>query len=107
MSASIISGEEEAMFAYLGLNQVLGWRVPTVGILDLGGATTQIAFKPRGFIRQGRVAFYTGHVRSEAYASSYMRFGIDQGLSRAKELISTLFSSVGEDIGYSDILDFP
>lgn len=107
MSASIISGDEEALFAYLGLNQLLGWRVPPVGILDLGGSTTQMAFKPTGFIRQGRATFYTGHTRSEAYVSSYMRFGMDEGLSRAKAYIVALFSPVGGDVGFSDILDFP
>ncbi|KNC74186.1 hypothetical protein SARC_13259, partial [Sphaeroforma arctica JP610] len=48
----IISGEEEAMFAWVTANTLMGHLVthgnprgPTVGVVDMGGASSQIAFE--------------------------------------------------------------
>lgn len=49
IGVEIISGQREGGLAWLGINYVLG-RFPgndTVGALDLGGASTQVAFLPR------------------------------------------------------------
>ncbi len=61
-SVSIISGQEEGVWAWLTVNYLLhrfddapnlpNGRQPTVGVMDLGGASTQIVFEPtRGAAR--------------------------------------------------------
>ena len=50
-SAVIISGQQEALFGWMTVNYMLGLLgdggpFPTVGALDLGGASTQITFLP-------------------------------------------------------------
>mmetsp|Transcript_18817 Transcript_18817/g.43179 ORF Transcript_18817/g.43179 Transcript_18817/m.43179 type:complete len:485 (+) Transcript_18817:31-1485(+) len=53
--ARVLSGEEEGAFGWLSANYLLNKGVPdaaasTLGALDLGGASTQITFRPSGDI---------------------------------------------------------
>jgi len=88
-AAEIISGEREALFAYMGINSHLG-RVGTdneVGILDLGGASTQVAFKTSQDIRANEFHYYWEGARNDLYTSSYMRFGADAAVLRSKQAL--------------------
>jgi len=88
-AAEIISGEREALFAYLGINSHLG-RVGTgneVGTLDLGGASTQVAFETSQDNRANEFQYYWEGARRDLSTSSYMRFGGDQAILRSKEAL--------------------
>eukprot|EP00928_Gymnodinium_smaydae_P030948 TRINITY_DN2286_c0_g1_i1.p1 TRINITY_DN2286_c0_g1~~TRINITY_DN2286_c0_g1_i1.p1 ORF type:complete len:537 (+),score=34.99 TRINITY_DN2286_c0_g1_i1:81-1691(+) len=77
--ARTISGEEEGAFAWLALNAIKGtYRDESVtwGALDMGGASTQIAFIPdETSIIQNYVELHLSRYEMHLYAHSYLEFG--------------------------------
>lgn len=78
--ARTISGEEEAVYAWLTVNAIQGtYRqgpATTWGALDMGGASTQIAFIPKGIsIIQNYYPLHISSVHIHLYSHSYLEFG--------------------------------
>lgn len=77
----ILSGEEEGVFAWLALNYLNDAfnkdtkADPTVGILELGGASTQIAFIPKGILLADKFTIYLASHRYSLYVHSYLDYG--------------------------------
>jgi len=88
MSSEIIGGEEEAVFAWISMNQMLGqiFKGPKVtqGILDMGGASMQVAFNPGADIMSNEFSFYVKRRRMSVYAKSFIQFGLSSAVSRAQ-----------------------
>uniref|UniRef100_A0A8C5KB02 Ectonucleoside triphosphate diphosphohydrolase 8 n=1 Tax=Jaculus jaculus TaxID=51337 RepID=A0A8C5KB02_JACJA len=95
--ARILDGQDEGAFAWITINYVLGmlikysfgeWILPEegtqVGALDLGGASTQISFVPRGPIldQSTQATFLLYGANYRIYTHSHLCFGRDQMLSR-------------------------
>uniref|UniRef100_A0A2K6FE65 Ectonucleoside triphosphate diphosphohydrolase 8 n=1 Tax=Propithecus coquereli TaxID=379532 RepID=A0A2K6FE65_PROCO len=96
--AKLLDGQDEGAFGWITINYVLGllikysfsgeWTRPPegtlVGALDLGGASTQIAFVPRGPVldTSTQVTFHLYGSSYSVYTRSYLCFGRDQILSR-------------------------
>ncbi|XP_053412609.1 ectonucleoside triphosphate diphosphohydrolase 8 [Nycticebus coucang] len=94
----ILDGQDEGAFAWVTVNYVLGllikfsfsgeWTRPPegmlVGALDLGGASTQIAFMPGGPIEHESTlaTFWLYGSSYRVYTHSYLCFGRDQVLTR-------------------------
>ena len=91
--ASILSGEEEAVFGWITANVAtarlhlqrgkIGEGSSFYGILDLGGASTQIALKPKIAPLQHQYSVMlepAGPI--QLYATSYMRFGLNEAVKR-------------------------
>ncbi|KAL4616927.1 ectonucleoside triphosphate diphosphohydrolase 3 [Arapaima gigas] len=112
-NASIISGEEEGLYGWITVNYLMGnfieknlwnaWVRPhgadTVGSLDLGGASTQIAFSvppeellqepwPNGFLR----VWLYGYEYS-VYTSSFKCYGKDKAEKKVLASLLQRFSS--------------
>ncbi|NWS08431.1 ENTP8 diphosphohydrolase, partial [Motacilla alba] len=103
--ARILTGEEEGAYGWITINYLLDsftkyspkahtWLRPEAanifGALDLGGASTQIAFMPEGpVLSQNEGSEFTLYGYSyNIYAHSYLCYGQDEMLKRlAKELI--------------------
>lgn len=87
VASEVLGGEEEAVFAFLSVNHALG-RVTArcdncVGVMDMGGASMQIAYRPLvGDILGNEFSYYIHRQRQSVYAKSYIRFGIEQALKR-------------------------
>ncbi|KAJ3041020.1 hypothetical protein HK097_002403 [Rhizophlyctis rosea] len=85
--AGIISGEHEGLYAWLTVNHLLGHLYspkaakPAV-VLDLGGASTQIAFEPDEIPLSSHYSVTTSSVRHEIYTHSYLRFGVEEARKR-------------------------
>lgn len=82
-SVRAISGAEEGIFGWLSVNYLLGHlehggRFPTVGALDLGGASTQITFVPLDHPREHRQAVDLRGQVYQVYTYSYLGFGQDE-----------------------------
>lgn len=92
VNAEIISGEEEAVFAYITANFYLHkLKEPgaqTFGTLEMGGASMQVAFKPSADIQDHEFQFYINRKRQSVYAKSYIRFGADEALARFLERLA-------------------
>uniref|UniRef100_A0A8C3NKA1 Uncharacterized protein n=1 Tax=Geospiza parvula TaxID=87175 RepID=A0A8C3NKA1_GEOPR len=104
--ARILTGEEEGAYGWITINYLLDsftkyspkahtWLHPEAanifGALDLGGASTQITFMPKGSVlSQNEASELTLYGYSyKIYTHSYLCYGQDEMLKRlAKELIS-------------------
>lgn len=91
-NVKVISGEEEAIFGWITVNFIQGVfmarrRVPTWGILDLGGASTQNTFSYKGskIVKVGQRSY-------RLFAKSYL----DAGLARIHERFLELLVNWGD-----------
>ncbi|KAL2782308.1 ectonucleoside triphosphate diphosphohydrolase 8 isoform 2 [Daubentonia madagascariensis] len=96
--AELLGGQDEGAFGWITINYILelfikysfsgAWTRPLegtlVGALDLGGASTQIAFMPGGPIldQSTQATFHLYGSSYSIYTHSYLCFGRDQMLSR-------------------------
>jgi len=81
--AFIMSGEEEALFGWLAVNYFLGKfnkydPAGTVGALDLGGASTQIAYFSPGQILEGQQPATVNGKHYRIYGTSFLKFGANE-----------------------------
>ena len=88
-----VLGDEEGSFGWLTANYLGGTfdispgdsPRPSVGAMDLGGASTQITFQPSSDILAGYFPIYLGlkeQVQYDLYTHSFLRFGQDQARLR-------------------------
>nr|XP_055186880.1 ectonucleoside triphosphate diphosphohydrolase 8 isoform X3 [Nyctereutes procyonoides] len=96
--AELLTGQDEGAFGWITINYILGrlvqysfsgeWIRPLegtlVGALDMGGASTQITFVPRGPIldESSQATFRLYGSEHRVYTHSYLCFGHDQMLTR-------------------------
>lgn len=95
--ARVISGEEEGVFGWLSVNYMLGHLKQgeihnldnTVGALDLGGASTQVTFKPSDpDILSNLFPLALGQqVAEDLYTHSFLHFGQNEALRRASQAL--------------------
>ncbi|CAM9196644.1 unnamed protein product, partial [Ectocarpus fasciculatus] len=111
--ARVISGEEEAAYSWSGANFLMNSLLPssvgsggsvstnsTYGTLDLGGASTQIAFfLPSQDISEGLYKLQVGAQRHwNIYATSYLQFGFNSARLRFQnDLITNKIASTGSE----------
>jgi len=108
-SARVISGEEEGIYGWIAVNYILGHlehggAFPTVGALDLGGASTQITYVPLDHPQLHGQAVTIGTNTYYLYAHSYLGLGQDQARSRvgAPACFITGYPIPGGGIGTGD-----
>lgn len=93
--ARTISGEEEGVYAWLTVNALKGTfrskrKEDTWGSMDMGGASTQLAFIPEDVsIIQNFFPLHLSYVSIHLYAHSYLEFGYNDANQR---LIRQLFT---------------
>lgn len=88
----LLSGEEEAAYAWIGNNYVLGLlgEGDKVGIVEMGGQSLQIAFVPsNGIIMDNSYDLELFGSRYRIYAKSWNGFGIEATWENTKEMVST------------------
>ena len=81
-AARVIGGEEEGVYGWLTVNYLLGHLehggpFPTVGALDLGGASSQITFVPLDHPRESGQVIRLGGSVYHLYTHSYLGLGQD------------------------------
>lgn len=86
-SSRVISGAEEGLFGWITVNYVLGHlghggRFPTVGALDLGGASAQITFQPLDYPERLDHVITLGANTYHLYTRSYLGLGQDEARAR-------------------------
>jgi guanosine-diphosphatase len=93
-AVQIMEGSDEGVYAWITVNYLLNRlgneRKPTVSVMDLGGASTQIVFEPKGEAMKAAPKEYVynlqfGKYNYMLYQHSYDRYG----LMRAREKILT------------------
>ncbi|KAH0787011.1 ectonucleoside triphosphate diphosphohydrolase 3 [Histomonas meleagridis] len=94
----IISGIEEGIYGWLSVNHLLGNFVhknPTVGALDMGGASFQVALEVSD--QQSPVHTVTiGDKRINIYAHSYLGYGANEALKSITRSLYAVFGSSGK-----------
>lgn len=84
---SVLSGEEEGVYSWIAANYLLGFfdsKKPvseSVGIMEMGGGSTQIAFIPEGPVYDGEFQVRLANRRYSIYVHSYLNFGVN-GMKR-------------------------
>ena len=75
----VLSGEKEGLFAWITVNylaKTLGKPLgKTIGVLDMGGATTQIAFAPYEKPKEHGMEFEFAGIKYDLYVHSYKGLG--------------------------------
>ncbi|KAJ3284482.1 hypothetical protein HK104_009893, partial [Borealophlyctis nickersoniae] len=100
---AIISGEHEGLYAWLAINYMLGHfddpsQIASAVALDLGGASTQIAFEPAEIPIGHHYSVRVNNVRHEIYTHSYLRFGVNEARKRLYKLqVESASTKVVED----------
>lgn len=111
--ASILSGHEEGLFAWLSSNYLFN-RIPveaeevaTYGAVDLGGASTQIAFQVDTNISSGVSSLQLYGRRYDVFAITYLCYGVNEVERRflahivAQQNYSANVRSPCHNVGYS------
>ncbi|CAH1778125.1 unnamed protein product [Owenia fusiformis] len=86
-----LSGEEEGAFSWIAANHLNGLftskgsPTETVGILEMGGASTQIAFLPSGSVLADKFPVYVGGRYFGLYVHSYLYAGINYAMQKIYE----------------------
>jgi golgi apyrase len=92
-SVRIITGEEEGLFGWLAVNYLMdGFTGPkdqrtTYGFLDMGGASTQIAFEPKNSDTQNlidvRLRLLSGEeIHHKVFVTTWLGYGTNQARER-------------------------
>ena len=95
---SIMSGDEEGVYAWITTNYLLGniggkTKMPTSGIFDLGGASTQIVFEPTLLPREDMVEgehkyeLTFGGFKYTLYQYSHLGYGLMQGRNKINSVL--------------------
>ncbi|CAD8124942.1 unnamed protein product [Paramecium sonneborni] len=87
--ARVITGQEEGAYMWLSLNYLLNrmQNEDQVTTIDLGGASTQISFKPKGNIEDGVIDLIIPDLNEyEIFSNSHLLYGMDQALVQIHKL---------------------
>eukprot|EP00808_Paulinella_micropora_P024357 g60069.t1 len=81
--ARVISGEEEGVYGWLAVNYVFNTLLNTppldvYGVLDMGGSSTQITFRPLHDVLAGYFPIRLLQEKIRLYTHSYLYFGHEQ-----------------------------
>ncbi|KAI9594179.1 nucleoside phosphatase GDA1/CD39 [Syncephalis fuscata] len=87
VNVQVISGEDEGVFGWLTINSLLNrlssaTTPGTVAILDLGGASTEITFKPNLVPLEGTYRTRINGTNYNLYTHSYLRLGVNEARDR-------------------------
>ncbi|MCR9192370.1 MAG: hypothetical protein NXI01_06880 [Gammaproteobacteria bacterium] len=80
-----ISGEQEGLYGWLDVNYLLGNfqdNKPTIGSLDMGGASTQIVFEVADGKNSTSIPITLNQHRYAVFSKSFLNLGQDQALHR-------------------------
>lgn len=89
----VLSGEEEAVFAWVAVNYLRGFfhkkQNSSVGVLEMGGGSTQIVFIPKLPIYANKFIIHIGSQYYQTYAHSYLNFGQRYIIERVTSFLIT------------------
>jgi len=83
--AHVLSGEEEAMYNWVNINNLNGFSggdPGSIGILDLGGASLEAAYETPYDILDGWIAVELYQQRYRLYGRSYLQLGVREAFRR-------------------------
>ncbi|KAM3129195.1 hypothetical protein pb186bvf_018670 [Paramecium bursaria] len=85
--ARILTGQEEGAYLWLSVNYLLdSLKKETALTIDLGGASTQIAYQPSGTIQENELDIIIPNVNVyQIYSISHLYYGMDQALMKVHE----------------------
>jgi hypothetical protein len=89
VTSTIITPEQEALYGWIAVNYLMGFlkdkdgnSSPTMGILELGGASTQIAYASSDPSSQGLATLPWGDTTYQIYRHSFDGLGQDKALDK-------------------------
>ncbi|WAR18661.1 ENTP1-like protein [Mya arenaria] len=103
-AARVISGEEEGVYAWMAANYLRGFfstdsqAVEPVGVLEMGGGSTQIAFLPSHSLYAHMYPVRLGAVTYRLYAHSYLLYGQNYILQRVNDYLVAIADPAVDDV---------
>ena len=88
--ARVISGEEEGVYGWITVNYLSGTLMhassqTAYGALDMGGASTQITFRPPFDVLSNYFPLRIQQERIRLYTHSFLNFGMERALQRVND----------------------
>jgi len=83
--AHVLSGEEEAMYNWVNVNNLNGFYggdAGSIGVLDMGGASLEAAYETPYDILDGWIAVQLFEQRYRLYGRSYLQLGVKEAFRR-------------------------
>jgi len=83
--AHVLSGEEEAMYNWVNINNLNGFYggdAGSIGVMDLGGASLEAAYETPYDILDGWIAVQLFEQRYRLYGRSYLQLGVREAFRR-------------------------
>jgi ectonucleoside triphosphate diphosphohydrolase 4 len=120
-NVQIIDGKWEGIYNWIAVNYILGRfepredvntalpkRKPTVGMIDMGGASTQIAFEiPLSDFQSENVQSVnlgsledTDDLRYQLFVTTFLGFGVNEGAKKYEKYLNSLVENSTDDISY-------
>lgn len=100
----VLSGREEAQYGWIALNYKMGRlispsRLPTLGLLDLGGSSLQIVMEAGDTRKDGHLLISKiGHIEHQLIAYSLPSFGLNKAFDGTVSML-TQVNSIGNEGG--------
>ena len=93
--ARVISGEEEGVYGWLTANYLAGTLLhassaTSLGVLDMGGASVQITFRPPFDVLSNYFPLRMQQERIRLYTHSFLNFGANMALTRVHDRIISM-----------------
>ncbi|GFS16337.1 ectonucleoside triphosphate diphosphohydrolase 3 [Elysia marginata] len=94
---SLLSGEEEGVYSWIAANYLRGVFngekevTETVGVLEMGGGSTQISFMPNGPLYAEEFHVTVAGKKYNLYVQSYLQFGVNGIKVKVAHHLATLF----------------
>lgn len=98
----VLSGREEAQYGWIALNYKMGRlispsRLPTLGLLDLGGSSLQIVMEAGDTRKDGHLLISKiGHIEHQLIAYSLPSFGLNKAFDRTVSMLTQVNSIENE-----------
>ncbi|KAD2806047.1 hypothetical protein E3N88_39424 [Mikania micrantha] len=106
----VLSGEEEAYYGWIALNHHMGMfgntsRLPTLGLLDLGGSSLQVATESKQLKGNEYGIFRSkiGSFEHQIMAASLPTFGLNEAFDRTVVMLSHSQAFIERDFGTFEI----
>lgn len=101
--ARVISGEEEGVYGWMTTNYLTGTLLhaspdTALGVLDLGGASVQITFRPPFDVLGNYFPLRLQQERIRLYTHSFLNFGSSMALQRVNDRIISMGTDEAESI---------
>ncbi|RUS78602.1 hypothetical protein EGW08_013637 [Elysia chlorotica] len=101
VGVAVLSGEEEGVYSWIAANYLNGFfdykkkASESVGVLEMGGGSTQITFLPNGPLYAEEFHVTVAGRQYDLYVQSYLQFGVDGIRTKVAHYLAEMSPGLG------------